>query len=883
MIAKAVKGKGFRGAVSYDLAPEKGELLDTNLAGETPRELAAEFGAIRALRPTLGKAVLHVSLTAAPGEQLSDDQWREIGQRYLEGMGFSEHQYVLTRHTDTAHDHIHLVANRIGYDGQVVSDSHDYPRQEQLMREIEREYGLQEVAPSIEAERHAPTKGELERTARTGEVSTRHQLQALCDDAAQGCHSFTAYQERLAAVGVEIIPTVQRDGATLSGLQYRLDGVTMKGSDLGKAYAAAGIQKRGISYEQDRDAAAVERGRARAADRGAPAPDRDRAVDPGREAGRAAPAPGGASVAQPVGAEPGSGAGATARAGGSREAAAQPAETQAPPSASPAPAQEAPGVPAPPRRSVEEVARDPDIPPRIAQSPDPAQRAAAQTLTLAEEQSAAPAERPAEEREQGREAESRGSRTEAGTPAEEQPAASAERATEEPDQGREAESRAGRIEDGTPAEEQPAVPAERPAEARDQGREAESRAGQAEAGTPAEEQSAAPAERPAEARDQGREAESRAGRIEAGTPAEEKSPAPGDRPAEARDQGREAESREGQAEAGTPAEEQSAAPVERATEEREQGREAESRESRTEAGTLAEDKPAEPAERPAEARDQGREAESRESRTAAGTPAEEQPAAPAERPAEARDQGREAESQAGRTEAGTPAEEKSPAPGDRPAEARDQGRDQAAPGGAQVSAVSPPSPSRWETIKATAGAWVERVTGRVSAARPEETQAPPAAQVAAPHPPPPAAAPVGSPHEPLYDAFAEEIPPERKPAAQVAAPQPPAAAPVGSPHESLYDAFAEEIPPERKPAAQVAPPPPPAPAQVTRAPEATAAPTPSAEEVARDPDIAKRIAQIQDPVQRAEAQTLLKEVRAEVAAREGSNQPRQDKGTELEP
>ena len=121
----------------------------------------------------------------------------------------------------------------------------------------------------------------------------------------------------------------------------------------------------------------------------------------------------------------------------------------------------------------------------------------------------------------------------------------------------------------------------------------------------------------------------------------------------------------------------------------------------------------------------------------------------------------------------------------------------------------------------------------------------------------------------------------------MAAPHPPppapAAAPVGSPHEPLYDAFTEEIPPERKPAAQVAPPPPPAPAQVSRAPEASAAPLPSAEEIARDPDIPKRIAQIQDPVKRAEAETLLKEVRAEVAARESSNQPSKDKGAELEP
>ena len=300
MIAKLVKGQGFRGALEYDLDREKGALLDTNMAGETPRELAAEFGAVRELRPGLGKAVFHASLSAAPGEHLSDEQWREIGQDYLAGMGFTEHQYVISRHTDTAHEHIHILANRIGSDGQVVSDAHDYPRQERLMREIEHEYGLQEVAPSQEAERRAPTKGEIEQSVRTGAASTRQQLQALCDGAAQDCASFTTYVERLEAVGVDVLPTVQQHGAKLSGLQYSLDGVTMKGSDLGKAYAAAGIQHRGISYEQDRDGPTVERCRERAAalDRGGP--DRERAPGEdrerggvGREAGAAGPSAGG--------------------------------------------------------------------------------------------------------------------------------------------------------------------------------------------------------------------------------------------------------------------------------------------------------------------------------------------------------------------------------------------------------------------------------------------------------------------------------------------------------------------------------------------------------------------------------------------------------------
>lgn len=296
MIAKMVKGRGFRGALEYDINKEGGRIISSNMAGKNPRELAAEFGEIRKLRPNLGKAVLHVSLSAAPGEKLTDEQWREIGQRYLRGMGFTDNQFVITRHTDTEHDHIHILVNRITHAGEVVSDGQDYKRQETIMREIERDYGLQRVAPSVEAERKAPTKGEIEQAMRTGQPSARQQLQQLCDGAAKDCRSFTEYVERLEAVGVEVVPVAQLNGAKLSGLSYRLDGVTMKGSDLGKGYTAAGIQKRGITYEQNRDLAAVERCRKREAHRAFGEPDRELEAGQapergglGRDAGAAGP------------------------------------------------------------------------------------------------------------------------------------------------------------------------------------------------------------------------------------------------------------------------------------------------------------------------------------------------------------------------------------------------------------------------------------------------------------------------------------------------------------------------------------------------------------------------------------------------------------------
>ncbi len=287
MIAKAVKGRGFRGALEYDLGKDHARVIDSNMTGNSLRELAAEFGEIRKLRPGLNKAVLHVSLSAAPGEHLTDRQWIDIARRYLQGMDLEQNQYVLTRHLDTDHEHVHLLANRIRFNGTVTSDSHDYRRQEALMRRIEHDLGLRQVALSRDCERRAASKGEIEEGLRTGCASTRQQLQQLCDAAMAECTGFAAYASRLMAVGVELVPVTQLEGTKLSGLSYRLDGVTMKGSDLGKRYSPAGLSKHGVDYDKERDFETV----SRCLERGAPGQPRATASDatcsPDRERGAA--------------------------------------------------------------------------------------------------------------------------------------------------------------------------------------------------------------------------------------------------------------------------------------------------------------------------------------------------------------------------------------------------------------------------------------------------------------------------------------------------------------------------------------------------------------------------------------------------------------------
>ena len=250
MIAKLSKGRGFRGVLEYSLRKSKGFLLDTNMGGSTPRALAREFGQIRGLRPELTRPVHHVSIALPPRESLSDEQWQAVGRAYLEGMGFSNNQYVLVRHFDTAHPHIHILVNRITLDGKLISDSKDYYQQEQIMRQLEKEYGLTPVTPSKDSVRRSHTKGEMECALRTGKPSAKMVLQKMVDTALRDAPALVEFSARLEAAGVRVIPN-QANTGRISGISFQYDGIIMKGGDLGRGYTWAGLQKRGL-YEQIR-------------------------------------------------------------------------------------------------------------------------------------------------------------------------------------------------------------------------------------------------------------------------------------------------------------------------------------------------------------------------------------------------------------------------------------------------------------------------------------------------------------------------------------------------------------------------------------------------------------------------------------------------------
>ena len=252
MIGKQIKGKSFRGVLEYLHSKQESRLIAGNMGGQTPRTLAAEFAVSRQLNPRLSKAVYHSSLSLPKTEHLDDDTWSAIAEEYLSGMEFNDSQYVVYRHSDKDHDHVHIVASRIRItDGTTVNDSWDYVRSEKLIRELEHKYELTPTVSSFSKQQRGQTTGEMRLIERTGEESIRAKLQQTIDGQTDSPITMPELVNRLKDLRIDAKVSVTRTGK-IRGISYQLDGVATSGTHLGKAYTFPGLQKhRQVSYNHN--------------------------------------------------------------------------------------------------------------------------------------------------------------------------------------------------------------------------------------------------------------------------------------------------------------------------------------------------------------------------------------------------------------------------------------------------------------------------------------------------------------------------------------------------------------------------------------------------------------------------------------------------------
>jgi len=163
---------------------------------------------------------------------------------------------MIFRHHDAPHPHIHLLENRISFDGTVISDSNNFKRSEDIIRKLERKYNLKAVQSSKETSLKAAKIGEIEKSLRTGKPSDKLLLQnKLINIIDQRGISIEELIEQGERQGIHFLFNQATTGK-ISGITYFHNCFKIKGQALGNRFKWAELIKQ-INYEQIRDGKAI--------------------------------------------------------------------------------------------------------------------------------------------------------------------------------------------------------------------------------------------------------------------------------------------------------------------------------------------------------------------------------------------------------------------------------------------------------------------------------------------------------------------------------------------------------------------------------------------------------------------------------------------------
>ena len=143
MISKPVPANSFYHTCRYISNKPGAELLVAEgVRGHDYKLMADDFQTQQQLRPDKKQACFHSILSFYPGEKPSDEIMKEIAMKYLKELGIVNTQYAISKHTDKAHLHLHIVANMVNNEGKAISDSWIGLKGKKIAQRLTQEYKL---------------------------------------------------------------------------------------------------------------------------------------------------------------------------------------------------------------------------------------------------------------------------------------------------------------------------------------------------------------------------------------------------------------------------------------------------------------------------------------------------------------------------------------------------------------------------------------------------------------------------------------------------------------------------------------------------------------------------------------------------------------------
>lgn len=251
MIAKIMKGADFKGVVYYILNDEKGtQIIDADgLFLENNDTIVQGFVGQAQMNPRVTKTVGHIALSFSKEDapRLNNTVMAQIAREYMERMGIKDTQYIIGRHFDKEHPHVHIAFNRIDYNGKTISDRNDRFRSERICKELTRKYGL-----------HFAKGKEQVKIDRLREPDkTRYELYQILKTEVGRCGNWNVLVNNLKRQGLEVSFKYKGQTDEIQGIIFTMNSYRFNGSKVDRQFSYSKIDAalRCNSYEERQEQA----------------------------------------------------------------------------------------------------------------------------------------------------------------------------------------------------------------------------------------------------------------------------------------------------------------------------------------------------------------------------------------------------------------------------------------------------------------------------------------------------------------------------------------------------------------------------------------------------------------------------------------------------
>jgi len=239
MIGKIIAGSSFAGTVGYVIKEQSRILVAEGITPPDVREMVQDFKDQTLLNPRLRNAVGHISLSFSPKDsvRMTDALMLDIAKEYMQRMGITDTQYLLVRHLDQPHPHCHLVYNRVGNNGQTISDRNIKIRNAKVCRALTEKYGLH----------LAPGKESVRRERLREPDKTKYEIYDAIKTSLPNCGSWNDLELRLKERGIAMRYKYCGSTNQKQGILFCKNGFEFSGSNactfsrLGKAQASLAL------------------------------------------------------------------------------------------------------------------------------------------------------------------------------------------------------------------------------------------------------------------------------------------------------------------------------------------------------------------------------------------------------------------------------------------------------------------------------------------------------------------------------------------------------------------------------------------------------------------------------------------------------------------